>query len=81
MTHMKKQKNVFKKDKIVPKTVTLKTIGKKISKNVNQVFISIIRLRHATLLKKKLHHNCFAVNFAKLLRTNFFYRTPPGDCF
>ena len=34
----------------------------------------------ATLLKKRLWHWRFPVNFAKFLRTNF-YRTPPGDCF
>ena len=27
--------------------------------------------------KKKLQHRCFPVNFAKFLRTHFFYRTPP----
>ena len=34
----------------------------------------------AILLKKRLWHRCFPVNFEKSLRT-FFYRTPPGDCF
>ena len=29
-----------------------------------------------TLLKKRLWHRCFPVNFAKFLRTPFFYRTP-----
>ena len=29
------------------------------------------RPRHATLLKKKLWHSCFPVNFVKLLRTPF----------
>ena len=33
-------------------------------------------LRSATLLKKRLRHWCFPVNFAKFLRTHF-YRTPP----
>ena len=32
-------------------------------------------------LKKRLWPRCFPVNFAKFLRTFFFYRTPPGDCF
>ena len=32
-------------------------------------------LRPATLLKKKLWHMCFPLNFAK------FSRTPPGNCF
>ena len=30
----------------------------------------------ATLLKKRLWHRCFPVNFAKFLRTLFFHRTP-----
>ena len=32
------------------------------------------------LLKKRLWHRCFPVNFVKFLRTPFF-RTPLGDCF
>ena len=34
----------------------------------------------STLLKKRLWHRCFPVNFAKVLRTPF-YRTPRDDCF
>ena len=33
--------------------------------------------RPATLLKKRLWHRSFPVNFAKFLRALFFYRTPP----
>ena len=33
-------------------------------------------LKPATLLKKRLWHRCFYVNFATFLRTPFFYRTP-----
>ena len=40
-------------------------------------------LRPETLLKMRLWHRCFLVNFAKFLRTTF-YRTPlvaaSGDC-
>ena len=32
----------------------------------------------APLLKKRLWHRCFPVNFVKL---RVFYRTPPDDCF
>ena len=32
------------------------------------------------LLKKRLRHRCFSVNFAKFVRGPF-YRTLPGDCF
>ena len=37
-------------------------------------------LMPVTLLKKRLCHRCFPVNFTKFLRTPF-YRTPLGDCF
>ena len=33
-------------------------------------------LKPATLLKKRLWHRCFYMNFATFLRTPFFYRTP-----
>ena len=32
--------------------------------------------RPATLFKKRFWHKCFPVNFMKLSRTPFFYRTP-----
>ena len=34
-------------------------------------------LRPAILLKRRLSHRCFPMNFAKFLRTPFFYRTTP----
>ena len=37
----------------------------------------VLGLRPAPLLKKRLWHMCFPVNFAKFLR-NLFYRKPPG---
>ena len=40
-------------------------------------FNKVAGLRPVTLLKKKLQHRCFPVNFAKILRVPFFYRTPP----
>ena len=44
-----------------------------------RVSFLILGFKPATLLKKKLWHRCFAVNFAKFLRTSFLtpYRTPP----
>ena len=36
--------------------------------------------RSTTLLKKRLWHRCFPLNFAKFLRTPF-YRAPLGDFF
>ena len=35
------------------------------------IFNKVADLRSATLLKKRLSHKCFAVNFAKFLRTPF----------
>ena len=43
-------------------------------------FNKVADLRAATLLKKRLGHLCFPVNFAKFLKTTF-YRTPLGNCF
>ena len=40
----------------------------------------LINMRPATLLKKRLWHICFPVNFAKFLRTPFLERTSSG-CF
>ena len=42
-------------------------------------FNKVSGLRPVTLLKKRLWHRCFPVNFAKFLRTPF--RTRLGDCF
>ena len=36
--------------------------------------------RPAILLKKRLWHRCFPVNFVKTLRTPFLQK-PPGECF
>ena len=38
------------------------------------------RLRSTTLLKKRLWHRCFPVNFVKFLRTPFLQNTS-GGCF
>ena len=35
-------------------------------------FNKVAGLRHAALVKKRLQHRCFSVNFAKFLRTPFF---------
>ena len=36
------------------------------------IFNKVEGLRPATLLKKRLSHRCFPVNFAKFLKTRFF---------
>ena len=38
----------------------------------NHLFFSGDRLRPATLLKKRLWHRCFPLNFVKFLRTPFY---------
>ena len=43
-------------------------------------FNKIASLRPATLLRKRLWHRCFPVNFVKFLRTPFI-RNTSGDCF
>ena len=43
-------------------------------------FTKVASLRPATLLKKRLFHRCFPVNFAKFLRTPFLQNTSSG-CF
>ena len=43
-------------------------------------FNKVADLRLANLLKKRLWHRCFAVNFAKFLRTLFLQNTSSG-CF
>ena len=49
-------------------------------KNVLGNFSKFTGLRPATLLKKRLWHRCFPVNFCKIFET-VFYRTLPGDFF
>ena len=40
-------------------------------------FNKVAGLRPATVLKKRLCHRCFPVNFEKISRNTFSYRTPP----
>ena len=47
-----------------------KFIGKHLCQSL--FFNKVAGLRSATLLKKRLWHRCFPVNFAKFLRTSFF---------
>ena len=44
------------------------------------LFNKVAGLRPAALLKKRLWHRCFPVNFVKFLRTPFFQNTS-GGCF
>ena len=56
----------------------VKILIKFTGKHLCQSLFKVTGLRPATLLKKRLWHRCFHVNFVKL---RVFYRTPPDDCF
>ena len=60
------------------KKVVLKNFTKLTGKHLchNLFFNKDAGLRPATLLKKRLWHRCFPVNFVKLLRTPFFTEQP-----
>ena len=51
-----------------------KFTGKHLCQSI--IFNKVEGLRPATLLKKRLSHRCFPVNFAKFLRTPFLNNTP-----
>ena len=47
-------------------------------KGIITCFVKFTGHRPATLLKKRLWHSCFPVNFAKFFRTPFFKNTSGG---
>ena len=69
------QNNIFFRPSIILKFCCIKLFDLYFSEaavqrySVKTVFLG---LRPATLLKRKLQHSCFPVNFAKFLRTPFF---------
>ena len=61
--------------------LSIKTVFLKISQNLQEntcasasFFNNVAGLRSATLLKKRLWHRCFPVNFAKFLGTPFLQK-------
>ena len=63
------------------KAVARGVLQKRCSRNFSKFTGKNLCLRPATLLKKKLLHRSFPVNFSKFLRTHFFYRiTPEAAC-
>ena len=56
--------------------LNLSQFSQEIYRNLN--FNKVAFWRPATLLKTRIRHKYFPVNFAKSLRTSF-YRTPPSD--
>ena len=67
------QRCSIKKD--VPKNFT-KFTGKHLCQSL--LFNKVAGLNPATLLKKRLWHRCFPVNFAKFFRTSFLQNTSGG---
>ena len=70
---------IFSRLEVFCKKGVLKNLAKLTGKHLcwSLFFNKVAGLRLATLLKKRLQHWCFPVNFAKFLRTPFFYRIPP----
>ena len=60
----------------------LKNFAKSTGKHLcwSLFFHNVTGQKAAALLKKRLQHRCFPVNFSKFLR-NLFQRTHSGDCF
>ena len=52
----------------------LRNLAKSTGKHLRQsfFFFFVASLRPATLLKKRLWHSCFPVNYTKFLRASFF---------
>ena len=69
----------LQKSEVAIRGVLSEKVFLEISKN-SQQNTCVLELRPATLLKKKLWHRCFPMNFAKFLRTPFSYNTS-GDYF
>ena len=61
----------------------LRNFAKLIGKHLYQsLFLNkTAGLKPATLLKNRLWHKCFPVNFVKVLRTPFFLQNTSGGCF
>ena len=59
---------------VFPKKSVLKKFAKFTAKHLCQslFFNKVAGLRPVTLLKKRLWHRCFLVNFVKFLRTPFY---------
>ena len=60
----------MKKDVLINFTIFA---GKRLCQNL--FFNNVVGLRHATLLKRRLWHRRFLVNFAEFLRTPFLQNT------
>ena len=72
--HLQKQSSGGVLEKGVLKNLA-KFTGKQLC--LSLFFNKVVAPRPTALLKKRLWHRCFPVNFAKILRKHFFNRTPP----
>ena len=70
---MKQQQNRISRPEVFCEKGVLRNFTKLTGKHLCQSLFSneFAGLRPATLLKKRLSHRCFSVNFAKFLRTPF----------
>ena len=68
---------IFCFDKLVDQLTRNMTDLILISEAVVRTFSVDKVFRPATLIKKRLWHRCFPLNFVKFLRTSLFYRIPP----
>ena len=65
-----------KVEKVIVIVVMPETAKKGVLKNFAKFTEKYQQLRPATLLKKRIQHRCFSVNFAKFLGAPYFYSTP-----
>ena len=67
---------------VLYKKGVLKTFAKFTGKHLyKSLFLIKLEAQACNLIKKETLAQVFPVNFAKFLRTSFFYRTPLDDCF
>ena len=73
-------KNRSSRPEVFCKKGVLRNFAKFTGKNLCQslFFNKVAGLRPATVLKKRLRHRCFPVNFVKFLRTPFLNNTSGG---
>ena len=62
-----------KVEKVIVIVVMPETAKKGVLKNLAKFTEKYQQLRSATLLKKRIQHRCFSVNFAKFLGAPYFY--------
>ena len=74
---MQRAKHIGSRGRCSVKKVFLKVW----QKSKESICVGVSFLMNATLLKNRLRHRFFPVNFAKIFRALFFTEQLPGDCF